>query len=152
MKKLLTLAVIIVTISSTSCTKEAREEILANSNITVGFQIAGVPITLSLGGGSGMYYDRPAYDGYVYGSNYSSMTGCYVISKPGNGEAINVYDKFGRQIGTVRCDQGVGSQTGVLYDALRAWFDNHTTPCFVQVKWDPIPFTHGGMWSGTIVG
>jgi hypothetical protein len=159
MKSIKTLVLLtIVTISSVSCTKEALMDVANQVDVVVGFQVAGQPIELSLNAGTilNAYYDRKAYDNYVYSNGSTTanqaITGVYINSKPTNSESIAVFDKNGNQIGVVRCDQGVGSQTNVLFNSLRSWFDTHTGSCKVQIKWDPIPFTRGGLWSGTIVG
>lgn len=150
MKSIKTLFVALTAFVFTSCTKEDVNNIIANNSVTVGFQVAGIPIQLTFGG-SGNYYSYSDYGSYVYNPSYTAVTACYVTSKPFNPESIDVYDKNGKQIGTVRCDQGVGSQTGVLFGLLQNWFSNHTGACLVKVKWDPQPFTNGA-WEGTIVG
>ena len=151
MKKL---SVILAAISFlTSCTKESTDEFIQNTNITFGFQIAGVPVVLSFGNGAtGLYYPQSGYGSYVYGGNSTNMTARYVMSSPVNSEAVAVFDRTGLPIGTVRCDQGVGSNTNQIFLSLKNWFVQHpNTPCIVLVRWDPRPFTTG-RWEGTIVG
>lgn len=151
MKKLLSILTAIFFL--TSCSKEDVQNVLDNSNITFGFQIAGVPVVLSLGnGGTGLYYPQSGYSSYIYGGNSTNMTACYVVSSPVNSESVPVFDQRGLPIGTVRCDQGVGSNTNQIFLSLKNWFVQHPgTPCIVLVRWDPRPFTNG-RWEGTIVG
>lgn len=147
--KLFVMAIVATMLSTTSCKKGLDVAV----DVTVGFQVAGVPIDLNITVGTGDYYPVSAYDEYVYGDNQNSTkTVCYVLSCPYDPESINVYDQGRRLIGIVRCWQGTGVQTNMLFRNLQNWFRLHTGPCAVDVEWNLIPFTHGGSWTGTLIG
>lgn len=137
----------------TSCSKTEVKEVLNNISVTIGFQVAGVWVELGVNNGGGYYYDQQYYGSYVYGNNINTETTiCYVLTKPYNSELIPVFDKYNRQIGTARCDMGVGSQTNQLWLSLQNWFDIPPGgKCAVLVSWPVTPFTHNGPWTGTII-
>lgn len=144
----------------TSCTKDEMKDVvnqtLQNSSISVGFEVAGVPVQLSLGGGTGMYYDQQYYNSYQCpssGSNYydnnTNVTVCYIVSKPFSQTAIVVFDKNGHAIATVSSVNGNWQQDNAFFLQLQNW--NYSNgPCAVLVQWDP-KWT-SGPWSGKIIG
>jgi hypothetical protein len=146
---------IVVLFSMSSCSKNPDDiKPRVEATVALGFQIAGVEFTLYISNGTGYYYPASAYNSFVYGNNVIiPPTLCYVKSKPFDSESFDVCDYLGNKIGNVRCWQGVGSQTGLLWKALQKWFDDHPGSwCRVNVEWEPSLFTHGAERKGTVKG
>ncbi len=152
MKSIKNLLAILATISITSCGEKIDIGVDANANI--GFQVAGVYVEVSLGNGSGYYYDQNAYQSYVWGPSGSAprnnITVVYIFSKPLDQTAIAVFDQNGRPIGRASCTSGTWQQMNQMFLFLQNWNYN-LKPCKVLVEWDPRPFTYGE-WSGKIIG
>lgn len=132
----------------TSCSTEEGASV--DANITFGFQIDGVYVSLSYGNGGGYYYPQSAYDNYVPTNNGDvNTTVCYILSAPLNPTAIAVFDYEGNCLGTVSLAYGNWQQENNFFQFLQNWNYNNQ-PCAVLVQWDP-KFTNGP-WSGHIIG
>lgn len=148
MKKITTFAIVAVFLFS-SCTKEQLEQTLENSNISVGFRVGGVWVTLSIGNGGGYYYDQSAYYGFDYGYNNAVTTIGYIRALPLDETRIPIFDRSGLILGNANLPSGTGSQMNLAITQIRNWFRNGGGPLPVLVSWNQ-KWTNAP-WDGTIV-